>query len=208
MDTDGPGECVLETLSDGECLRLMASVPVGRIVYTRARDACRRARQLAFDSGHIVIRTHPGGKLAAAIGHAVVAFEADELDFVTHTGWSVTIVGTAQEVSDPAEMRPARGASAWTLGGGGADAFRPHQAGGHHRPAAARRRLGDRAASPGPSADRHTAGTAAHRRALTGRWPSRLLLIVSALVIRRILDRSRMAAWDAEWSATGPQWCK
>ena len=34
------------------------------------------------------------------------------------------------------------------------------------------------------------------------------LAIVSAVVIRRILDRRRMAAWDAEWSATGPQWCK
>jgi len=33
-----------------------------------------------------------------------VAFEADELDFATHTGWSVTIVGTAQEVTDPAEI--------------------------------------------------------------------------------------------------------
>ena len=32
-------------------------------------------------------------------------------------------------------------------------------------------------------------------------------IIVSALVIRWILDRRRMAAWDAEWSATGPQWC-
>ena len=34
-----------------------------------------------------------------------------------------------------------------------------------------------------------------------------LLVIVSALVIRRILDCRRMAAWDTEWSATGPQWC-
>ena len=34
MDTDGPGDCLVETLSDCECLRLMASVPVGRIVYT------------------------------------------------------------------------------------------------------------------------------------------------------------------------------
>ena len=32
-----------------------------------------------------------------------------------------------------------------------------------------------------------------------------LLLIVSALIIRRILDRRRMAAWDAERSATGAQ---
>ena len=34
-----------------------------------------------------------------------------------------------------------------------------------------------------------------------------LLLAVSAIVIRRLLTRRRMAAWDAEWSATGPQWC-
>jgi uncharacterized membrane protein YhaH (DUF805 family) len=34
-----------------------------------------------------------------------------------------------------------------------------------------------------------------------------LLLAVSAIVIRRLLNRRRMAAWDAEWSAPGPQWC-
>jgi len=34
-----------------------------------------------------------------------------------------------------------------------------------------------------------------------------LVIIVSALVICRILDRRRMAAWDTEWSATGPHWC-
>ena len=34
-----------------------------------------------------------------------------------------------------------------------------------------------------------------------------LLLTVSAVVIRRLLNRRRMVSWDAEWSATGPQWC-
>ena len=33
-----------------------------------------------------------------------------------------------------------------------------------------------------------------------------LLLAVTALVIRRLLLRRRMAAWDAEWRATGPLW--
>jgi hypothetical protein len=33
-----------------------------------------------------------------------------------------------------------------------------------------------------------------------------LLLAITALVIRRILQRRRMAAWDAEWRATGPSW--
>ena len=35
-----------------------------------------------------------------------------------------------------------------------------------------------------------------------------LLLIVSAPIIRRILDRRKMAAWDAERSATGPHWSR
>lgn len=34
-----------------------------------------------------------------------------------------------------------------------------------------------------------------------------VLLTVFTFVIRRFLNRRRMAAWDAEWSATGPQWC-
>ena len=33
-----------------------------------------------------------------------------------------------------------------------------------------------------------------------------LLLIVSALIIRRILDGRKMTVWDAEWNATGPHW--
>jgi len=33
-----------------------------------------------------------------------------------------------------------------------------------------------------------------------------LLLAVTALVTRQMLQRRRMAAWDAEWRATGPVW--
>jgi hypothetical protein len=33
-----------------------------------------------------------------------------------------------------------------------------------------------------------------------------LLLAVTALVTRKMLQRRRMAAWDAEWRATGPSW--
>lgn len=31
-------------------------------------------------------------------------------------------------------------------------------------------------------------------------------LIVIGLLVRRALDRRRMAAWDADWLATGPRW--
>jgi hypothetical protein len=56
------------------------------------------------DEGAIVIKTGTGGKLAAAVQHAVVAFEADDLDPVTRSGWSVTIVGRSEEVTDHGEI--------------------------------------------------------------------------------------------------------
>lgn len=33
-----------------------------------------------------------------------------------------------------------------------------------------------------------------------------VLLAVAALAVRRMLQRRRLAAWDAEWRATGPLW--
>ena len=101
MNTDGPA---LERLSDGECLRLAASVPVGRIVYTLRALPAVEPVNFAVHDGDIVFRTEPGGKLAAAVRQAVVAFEVDELDFSRRDGWSVTIVGTAREVTDPADV--------------------------------------------------------------------------------------------------------
>ena len=32
------------------------------------------------------------------------------------------------------------------------------------------------------------------------------VLITAAWLVRRGLDRRRMAAWDADWLANGPQW--
>ena len=96
---------VLEHLSRDECMRLMGSVPVGRIVYTRKALPAVEMVNFALVGGDIVIRTSAGGKLAAATRGAVVAFEADSLDLDERTGWSVTIVGHARAVTDVAEIR-------------------------------------------------------------------------------------------------------
>jgi hypothetical protein len=71
-----------------------------------------------MDAGDVVIRTAPSGKLLAAIQGAVVAFEADEYDPVTRTGWSVTAIGHAREVTDPADigMLRATGPHPWAPG--------------------------------------------------------------------------------------------
>ena len=102
MDVNGP---VLEQLSRGECLRLMGSVPVGRIVYTRQALPAVELVNFVLDDGGIIIRTGAGSKLAAATRGAVVAFEADSVDVAGQAGWSVTVVGHATAVTDREEIR-------------------------------------------------------------------------------------------------------
>ena len=102
MDTDS---LALEILSPDECMRLIGSVPVGRIVYTRQALPAVELVNFALVDGDIVVRTSVEGKLAAATRGAVVAFEADTVDLDVQAGWSVTIVGQARAVTDDKEIR-------------------------------------------------------------------------------------------------------
>ena len=115
MYSDG---AALRQLSRDECLTLMASVPVGRIIYTRRALPAVELVSYALDHGDIVIRTERGGKLAAAAHGTVVAFEADCLDPAGQGGWSVTAIGPCREVTDPAEIArlQAMGLYSWAPG--------------------------------------------------------------------------------------------
>jgi len=108
----------LEHLSRNECMRLMASVPVGRIVYTRQALPAVELVNFALADGDIVIRTDAGGKLTAAISGAVVAFEADSVDSARHAGWSVTAIGRCEAVTDDTESARLRetGLRPWAPG--------------------------------------------------------------------------------------------
>jgi hypothetical protein len=99
----------LETLSRDESLALLESVPVGRVVFTvRALPAIQPVN-FVYDNGGVVIRTGPGAKLAAVLRNGVVAFEADEIDPATRTGWSVTVIGRVHEITDPFDLDRLRG---------------------------------------------------------------------------------------------------
>ncbi|WP_433203047.1 pyridoxamine 5'-phosphate oxidase family protein [Dactylosporangium sp. CS-047395] len=93
----------MRSLGRRRCLELLGSVPVGRVVFTdRALPAIRPVNHL-LDGETIVIRSSLGGGLASAAtahGSLVVAYEADEIDAVTHSGWSVVVTGTARLVMD------------------------------------------------------------------------------------------------------------
>lgn len=94
-------------LTTAECWQLLRSVSLGRIVFTqRAMPAIRPVNHVV-DEGKIVIRSHAGAAIvsrAVADGGSVVCYEADDLDAVRHTGWSVIVTGIARLVGQPAAI--------------------------------------------------------------------------------------------------------
>jgi uncharacterized protein len=120
MQRDGP---VLEDLSRTECLRLLATVTIGRICDTRQALPAVEPVNFAFRDGAVMIRADPGGKLAAATLRAVVAFEADDLDPVLRSGWSVTVVGHCEEVTGADEIARLDGLGLETWAPGARDHF-------------------------------------------------------------------------------------
>ena len=48
----------------------------------------------------VVFRADPGTKLSAALIRMMVAFEVDDADSATRAGWSVLVVGYAEEIRD------------------------------------------------------------------------------------------------------------
>ncbi|MGW7296939.1 pyridoxamine 5'-phosphate oxidase family protein [Streptomyces sp. NPDC054829] len=88
-----------------ECLRLLAKVPVGRIVHTRhALPAVLPVNFSLADEGAVLLRTAVGSELVRAVDGTVVAFEADQVDAATQSGWSVIVTGPAAVITDPAEI--------------------------------------------------------------------------------------------------------
>jgi nitroimidazol reductase NimA-like FMN-containing flavoprotein (pyridoxamine 5'-phosphate oxidase superfamily) len=79
-------------------------VRVGRLVFTEGALPAVQPVNFRMYQGQVVIRVAGGSKLAAATGHAMVAFEADELDPDLRTGWSVTVVGHAALITDVSEL--------------------------------------------------------------------------------------------------------
>jgi nitroimidazol reductase NimA-like FMN-containing flavoprotein (pyridoxamine 5'-phosphate oxidase superfamily) len=102
--TSTTGEPVLHELAPAECRRLLGAVPIGRLAFTV--DALPTIEPVHFTvrGDEVLIPTRLGGKVAAASRGAVVAFEVDDFDPGTRTGWSVTVVGPSRVVTDAPQV--------------------------------------------------------------------------------------------------------
>lgn len=90
---------LLDILDRKQSLELLRTVQVGRLVFTEHALPAVQPVNFRLWQGDVVIRVAGGWKVAAA-RNVVVAFEADELDMELRTGWSVTVVGHAQLITD------------------------------------------------------------------------------------------------------------
>ncbi|WP_458685728.1 pyridoxamine 5'-phosphate oxidase family protein [Nocardia tengchongensis] len=88
-----------------EALRLLASVPFGRVIFTRdALPAVRPVNHLVDDGQIVIVRTRLTSRLTSTVradSNIVVAYEADDIDPIEQLGWSVVVTGIARPVTDP-----------------------------------------------------------------------------------------------------------
>ncbi len=105
----------LEEIEEGECWRLLASQPVGRVAVIVGHYPVVFPVNHAVDRRGIVFRTGAGTKLWA-IHRTNVTFEVDEFDLVNQTGWSVMVKGSARELD--LEHNPDLGASVQSAAAG------------------------------------------------------------------------------------------
>jgi uncharacterized protein len=115
----------LETLDRGECLALMATIPVGRISVSIGALPVILPVNFVLMGASIVFRTVPGTKLDAATKRAVVAFEVDQYASDGSSGWSVLVQGVCSEITDPAELAKLDASllRAWAFDDGAAQRF-------------------------------------------------------------------------------------
>ena len=100
----------MEKLDRNECIKLMERHPagLGRVALAGPRPTIFPINY-AIDNGSIVFRTDPGSKFHAAVHDSYVAFEVDWVEPTWQLGWSVVVRGQAHVITDPDELRRARG---------------------------------------------------------------------------------------------------
>ncbi|CCH34538.1 pyridoxamine 5'-phosphate oxidase family protein [Actinosynnema sp. NPDC047251] len=89
----------LQVLSREECLRLLGTMAVGRLVYTDQALPVVHPVVYVVDGESVVLRV-PEGSSTLVARDTIVAFQIDEVAADLSRGWSVMAVGHVSEVDD------------------------------------------------------------------------------------------------------------
>ena len=114
---------VFEELNEDECLKLIARGGIGRIAYTGRFGPVVLPVNYVWRDGAVVFRTAANGPLDEDLRTGItdadykVAFEIDDIDLGSQTGWSVLIQGPAHHVTtDEEDAVRQTGVQAWAPG--------------------------------------------------------------------------------------------
>jgi uncharacterized protein len=86
----------IEWIGRDECLEFLASDSIGRLAITVGNTPAIFPVNYALDGETIVFRSDPGTKVDWG-PRAPVAFEVDDFDRSTRSGWSVVVTGRLDE---------------------------------------------------------------------------------------------------------------
>ncbi len=97
---------IMREIGRAEAWWRLGSVAFGRVVFTsRALPAILLVNHVV-DDGRVIFRTPEGSgviSLTAARQPVVLAYQADQIDPVAGTGWSVVVTGLGRLVDEPSE---------------------------------------------------------------------------------------------------------
>ena len=114
-----PGKPTLGEIPADECLALLATKRVGRLVVVVADEPDVFPVNYLVDGTNIVFRTAYGKKLTQSVLQRV-AFEVDHIDEERREGWSVVLRGVGEEITEDLADRTAQGRNeilvAWASG--------------------------------------------------------------------------------------------
>jgi hypothetical protein len=98
--TGADGDRELVPLERAEAVALLGATDVGRLVFTvRALPEVFPVNFRVFEDS-VVVRVSGASHAGVGAVDTVVAFEVDEIDAASRTGWSVTVVGHSSEILD------------------------------------------------------------------------------------------------------------
>jgi nitroimidazol reductase NimA-like FMN-containing flavoprotein (pyridoxamine 5'-phosphate oxidase superfamily) len=88
----------LRELDISECLELSSAKSVGRVAFCTDDGPIVLPVNYVVHDMAVVVRTSPDSSLARHAHGSRMAFEVDEVDEYTQSGWSVVFTGTAEVV--------------------------------------------------------------------------------------------------------------
>lgn len=94
----------LKELDTTECLRLLGQRGIGRAAVATPDGPHLVPVNYAVLDGSIAIRTSPYSLLGTYARASMLAFEVDDIDEETHSGWSVVVRGRCLPETDPTTL--------------------------------------------------------------------------------------------------------